>query len=598
MNRRTLLKLFGGAGLWLASPFKSLAKATGFTRVRPGQKGWPSEAQWKHLEKAVGGNLIKIKSPIEACKTTAAKCGDLFAKDLKNPYLIGDDPALTQTLGWVNAWTSKPSVYAVAARNAQDMAAGVNFAREHKLRVAVRGGGHSYLGTSNAPDSLLLWTRKMNDITLHDDFVPQGCSIPPQPAVTCGAGVIWGHAYDAVVRQAGRYVQGGGCATVNVAGLVQSGGFGSFSKHYGMCCAGLLEAEVVTADGKRRTVNQCQDPDLFWALKGGGGGSFGVVTRVTLRVRELVENFGAALFKVKAATDNDFRQLVRKFLDFYGQNLFNEHWGEQVQIEPGNVLNVSMVCAGLKEDQVRATWQPLLEWIAQSPQAYTLIGQPMLIAVPAQHWWDAEFMNKLYPGVFALDPRPGAGPRDAWWTNDAGQVGQYMYGYDSLWLPESLLATDARPKLTDALFAASRHRTVQLHFNKGLAGARADEIAAANDIATNPAVQSAFTLAIVGAAQDPAYPGIPGHEPDMARGKTAAQNIDACMAELKKIAPDGGSYVSESNFFNKDWQRAYWGTNYSKLAAIKRKYDPDGLFTVHNGVGSEEWSADGFTRVG
>ncbi len=72
---------------------------------------------------------------------------------------------------------------------------------------------------------------------------------------------------------------------------------------------------------------------------------------------------------------------------------------------------------------------------------------------------------------------------------------------------------------------------------------------------------------------------------------------DSCMAELHKIVPDGGSYVSESNFFNNDWQRAYWGTNCKRLASIKRRYDPDGLFTEHNGVGAEWWSRDGFVRL-
>jgi len=69
------------------------------------------------------------------------------------------------------------------------------------------------------------------------------------------------------------------------------------------------------------------------------------------------------------------------------------------------------------------------------------------------------------------------------------------------------------------------------------------------------------------------------------------------MAELRKIAPDAGSYVSETNFFEPSWQRSFWGPNYPKLRAIKAKYDPDGLFFVHHGVGSEDWSADGFTRL-
>lgn len=73
--------------------------------------------------------------------------------------------------------------------------------------------------------------------------------------------------------------------------------------------------------------------------------------------------------------------------------------------------------------------------------------------------------------------------------------------------------------------------------------------------------------------------------------------VDAACAELRKVAPEGGSYVSESNYFNESWQTAFWGPNYSRLRAVKDAYDPDGLFFVHHGVGSEDWSADGFTRV-
>jgi hypothetical protein len=69
------------------------------------------------------------------------------------------------------------------------------------------------------------------------------------------------------------------------------------------------------------------------------------------------------------------------------------------------------------------------------------------------------------------------------------------------------------------------------------------------------------------------------------------------MNELTKIRADAGSYVAETSYFQRDWQKSYWGPNNERLLAIKRKYDPSGLFFVHHGVGSEEWSADGFTRV-
>ena len=124
---------------------------------------------------------------------------------------------------------------------------------------------------------------------------------------------MWIDLYHAVTSEAGRYVQGGGCTDVGVAGLVQSGGFGSFSKGFGTAAAGLLEAEIVTADGVVRIANACTNPDLFWAIKGGGGGSWGVVTRLTLRTHDLPAFFGAAWGTIKAQSDDAFRRLIARF---------------------------------------------------------------------------------------------------------------------------------------------------------------------------------------------------------------------------------------------------------------------------------------------
>ena len=370
-------------------------------------------------------------------------CQELF-KNLSNPFFIGDSPALTQTMGWANAWATKPSVYAVAARNAQDIAAAVNFARENHLRLVVKGGGHSYQGTSNAADSLLVWTRHINDITVHDAFVPQGCEgkQAPQPAVTVGSGAIWLHAYDAVTTKAGKYVQGGGCTTVGVAGLVQSGGFGSFSKHYGTAASALLEAEVVTADGQIRIANPCTNPDLFWALKGGGGGSFGAVSKLTLRLRDIPEFAGGASFTVKASSDDAFRRLLRQFVAFYSTALFNDHWGEQAHVEPDNSLEISMVSHGLTTEQARNVWQPFLDWIAKSPADYTLKEPPSIGSMPTRYWWDPVWREQHHNHSFVADSRPGANPRDVWWTGDGGQCGFFIYGFESLWLPASLLKAD------------------------------------------------------------------------------------------------------------------------------------------------------------
>jgi FAD/FMN-containing dehydrogenase len=624
MNRRAFLKAIGSAALLPMLPSR-LRAATNFRRVRPSDAAWPSKAAWKRLDDAVGGNLVPVKFPLSLCKAdpTSAAAERVWA-DLKNPYYIGDHPGLTQTLGWVDAWTSRPSVYAVAARNSEDIAAAVNFARENNLRLVVKGGGHSYQGTSDAPDSLLIWTRHMNDIAMHPAFVPAGCehAVKPTPAVTVGAGTIWMQAYNAVTTKGGKYVQGGGCTTVGVAGLVQSGGFGSFSKHYGTAAGSLLEAEVVTADGQIRIANECSNPNLFWALKGGGGGTFGVVSKLTLALHDLPEFFGIVSFKVKAASDDAYRRLIREFVSFYSEHLFNDHWGEEAHVNPDNTLGIDMVSHGLDAEQSKKVWQPFLDWVAASPHAYSIEGRLTIGGIPARHMWDVQWWKGHWPEtvfprngnplhallddilvhlmrepVLDFDARPGAGPDNAWWKGDGGQVGWFIWGYESLWLPASLLEDNAQQRLADALFAGSRHSSVGLHFNKGLAGGPPEAIARTKDTATNPALLNAFALAIVADGQQPAYPGISGHEPSVEKGRKAAVRVHRGMNQLRGLVPDAGSYVSESNYFEKRWQQSYWGANYPRLAEIKRKYDPDGLFFVHNGVGSEQWSADGFTKL-
>ena len=114
----------------------------------------------------------------------------------------------------------------------------------------------------------------------------------------------------------------------------------------------------------------------------------------------------------------------------------------------------------------------------------------------------------------------------------------------------------------------------------------------------NPAVLDAFALAICAGCGPPAFPGIKGHEPNLNAADHAASAVTKSMNKLLEVVDEPGSYVSENDFFESQWRRSNWGSNYLRLAAVKKKYDPDGLFTVHHGVGSEEWSADGFTRLG
>src|SRR6516225_1258346 len=385
MRRRRFL----AAGLSLAGAtvlhVPPARTAAALTRVRPGMPGWPTEAEWEGLKEAVGGRLSPVALP--DFDDPAVR------KLLSDPFYIGDQPGLTQNSGWLDTWRSSPSAYVVAAETAADVAAAIRFARAHNLRLVVKGGSHSFLGTSNAPDSLLVWTRRMNAVTVHDGFTPQGSEAAPVPAVSAGAGCIWLHLYQAVIGGAGRYVQGGGCTTVGVPGLV----------------------------------------------KGGGGGTFGVVTRVTLATHELPRTFGALRADLRARSDEAYRRLLARFIDFYATSLWNPHWGERATARPDNLLQIQMVFQDLTQDEARAVWQPLIDFLGANSGDYEGLDTLFVGALPARYLWDAELRRYSAPSSVVFDSRPGAAPTDFWWTGDAALVGAFWYAFTSAWLPATLL---------------------------------------------------------------------------------------------------------------------------------------------------------------
>ena len=606
-SRRDLLKIAASAAATAAVPALTAcatnAGAAGdraMRRRRPSDADWPTESDWAALNDRVGGRLSRLSAPLSVCQQApdGTTCQGLL-HELKNPYYLGDEPALTQTSGWVDAWMSTPSAYAVAASDSRDISEAVSFARERNLRLVIKGGGHSYQGTSNSPDSLLIWTRHMRAIEMHDGFTPQGGEgrQAARPAVTVGAGAIWMHVYDAVTTRGGRYVQGGGCATVGVAGLVLGGGFGSFSKRYGNAAGSLLQAEVVTADGAVRVVNAYREPDLFWALKGGGGGSFAAVASVTLETHPLPEYFGVVFANINTHSPEAFRQLIARFVAFYAQTLLNEHWGETVSLRADGTLRISMMFQGLSRDQAAAMWQPFFDWVSSAASGCSLASSPQILAAPAQRLWDPAYIMQHVPGAMMTDDRPGATAGDVFWSANQGEAGQFIYGYESAWLPVSLLTQSAQARLVDMLFEITRHWSIGLHFNKGLGGGSPEARQRTSETAMNPAVLDAFALAIIAGEAAPAFRGMPGDGPDLARARQASVRIREAAGVLQRVVPNAGAYISESSFFQSDWQHAYWGTHYDRLSEVKHRYDPDGLFFIHQGVNSDAWSADGFTRL-
>ncbi len=299
--------------------------------------------------------------------------------------------------------------------------------------------------------------------------------------------------------------------------------------------------------------------------------------------------------RIRANSDPAFRRLVERTLDFYRASLFNPHWGDQINFGFGRTLTISMLFQGIDQATAQETWRPFFDWVRAGGSDYAM-AEPQISALPARYFWDERLLKTL-PGVVRSDDRSGAPPGNIYWAGDGAGVGGVVHAYQSAWLPGALLEPDRREELVEALVAAALTWGVELHCSKGLAGAAPQTLAAVKDTATNPAVLDAFALAICGALEPPAYPGAAGHEPHPAFARHEAQAVSTAMAPIRRLLAAPASYVAESDYFEPDWRTAYWGANVARLEAVKQRYDPDGLFFVHHGIGSDRWSPDGFTQV-
>lgn len=154
------------------------------------------------------------------------------------------------------------------ASSSEHVAAGINFARHHNIRLNVKGSGHDYLGRSTAANSLSIWTKHIRGIEFHDSFKPQGChDCDSVPAATLGSGEDWGQLY-AAAHELGRTFVGGTGDTIGLGGYLTGGGHSPLSAMLGLAVDQVLEMEVVMPCGKTVIANQALNADLFWAMRG------------------------------------------------------------------------------------------------------------------------------------------------------------------------------------------------------------------------------------------------------------------------------------------------------------------------------------------
>ena len=406
--------------------------------------------------------------------------------------------------------------------DAADVAATVSFARDAGLEIAVRSGGHSVAGHGSVADGLVVDLRGLDSLEI---------DAGTRTAVA-GAGVTAG----AYTTEAGKYGLAtgfGDTGSVGIGGITTGGGVGFLSRRHGLTIDNLLAAQVVTADGAIHDVDADHEPDLFWAIRGGGG-NVGVVTRFTFRLHEVPQVVGGMLLlPATAESVTEFMRLALAAPDELGL-IANVMPAPPMPFVPQDWRG-ELVILGL------------LAWSGAPQDADAVLAPFRAVATPI-----ADFLAPMpYAGLFP--------PEDPSYRPIATSVTGFARGIDR---------HTARTAL-DALSAAIREPGVQMAALqlRPLGGA----------IARVPAEATAYAH-----REQPVMFNVAAVVADVSR--LAEQEW---VAQLASTIADGtpGAYVGFSIADDPDQVRAiYPGATYDRLAEIKRTFDPDNVFHRNHNV--------------
>ncbi|KAL9121693.1 MAG: hypothetical protein Q9187_001744 [Circinaria calcarea] len=557
----------------LAAAISVLPQAAGapsWTNVRPSCRylprdaGWPAAQEWAKLNQTLGGKLIAGAPLAQSCFAPhfhAASCEAVaYTWERQAPFY--DDPVNFMSPYWLNN-TCSPFLgsngtctlgnlasYAINVSDVASVVAGFDFARTKNIRLTVKNTGHDVLGRSSGKGSLALWTHNLKDIT----FLNFSNANYTGPAARIGAGVLVFELYEAASKH-GYQVPGGSCPTVGVAGgWTPGGGHGPLTSAYGLGADNVLEFEVVTADGKHLNASATNNPDLYWALSGGGPGNFGVVLSITHKAHKDVPVVGA---KWHFNNDNTTTE------DAYWAAI--EAW---VKYLPDlDVIPKLKTILTITKESARmdfATWPgaTVADMTAVMTPFYQVLKN---LSIPLLDEDIVTFptFNEHYTH-YATDV----------WTNSMTCGNRHI--------PRSLVQQNL-PGLTATLRETVSNST-------GIFSMLASNVThkrVGNEPGSN-AVQPAwrdslFSLTMVLPLDSDA---------PVSQIEDYQAQMNKFQGLFKALTPGGGSYINEATFDNPAWKEDYFGAPYERLSEIKSKYDPKSLFWAEVAVASDNFVLD------
>jgi FAD/FMN-containing dehydrogenase len=453
-------------------------------------------------------------------------------------------------------------VRGVRVEAVDDVQKAVRFASLHDLRVVVKSSGHDFLGRSAAAGSFLIWMHKLKSIRIHEPW--GGCGVYSEAAITVVGGVSWGEVYDAL-KGTGHVVVGGMSLTVSATGgYVQGGGHGALSPSLGLAVDNVLQMEVVTADGALRVTNACQEPDLFFALRGGGGGTFGVVISVTYKLHPNPPNLVATVLQLNPPRGSTtwITKTQEEILAVWSHGTvsldaarWTGYWSFSASRFFGNFLVPATEAAATE------AFTPLVQLLSRIDNV--TVSLYLMSSFATFQDWHSWIYDLVYP------------------ETHTDYTGSYVV-LGSRIVPFSAL--DDPRRVAKAIVAG-------LAVSRGVLG----------HMVIGPGVRAGDHMAVT-----PAWRAGVWHLTGSWSWSWNATGVEkrAARAQARRFAevlqsafPDSGAYVNEASVDEPGWAASFWGReNYARLVAIKSRVDPCGLFVCRQCVGSELWDEDGNCR--